>query len=302
VINSFLGKRAVVDVLLDNEKSDYFFSPASRAVMRLFGPPAVALFGYPLETDTRLRARDVFRLLSSVPTGSVLDVGCSFGGAYTFEIAKRVFPHRVVGLDIDPLSIGLANRLKATLGFRNVDFEVGNIAEAIDIGGPFDIAITVETLEHLLDDRGAIRNIGRMLKPHGILLVSVPYSSSPAQYKEPQEAFDNQHRLSEAEFSGLFTGGFHWRSGYSGSSLRDVVASEGFETLSLVYTKDIAGLPNCPYLFPVTYPLSRALGTVIGVRRKVTILARKSPPPRWRDEWDKEDLMNVDGQQGKGHR
>lgn len=275
MINSFLGSRAIIDILLDNDKSDRLFTPLNKRLMRLLGPSAVSLFGYPLETDTRLRARDIFGLLSPVLHGSLIDIGCAFGGAYTFELARRLRPSLVLGIDIDPLSIELANRLNAVLGFENARFAIGDIATGVSTDSLFDVAISVETLEHVRDDHGAIRNIGRLLKPGGWLLVSVPYAEHPVEYDAPQRAFETDGGLATSEFDDLFVGGFHWRSGYNGPALRELITAEGFDVSALAHTTRITAMPAQPYLFPVTYPLTRALAPIMGSVGKVSLLARK---------------------------
>ncbi len=280
MMNSFLGSRAVVDILLDNDKSERLFTRPNKTLMRLLGPVAVSLLGYPLETDTRLRARDIFGLLSPVLQGSVIDIGCAFGGAYTFELARRLRPNPVLGVDLDPLSIDLANRLNDRLGFENARFAVGDIAAGISTDTIFDIALTVETLEHIKDDRGAIRNIGRLLKPGGWLLVSVPYAEHPVEYDSPQQAFETSRSLTANDFDRLFIGGVHWRSGYNAPRLRELLTAEGFDVRALAYTKRIKLLPTQPYLFPVTYPLSRAFGPMMGSVGKVSVLARMHAQPR----------------------
>lgn len=106
-----------------------------------------------------------------LPRGSaarVIDVGCG-DGRHIVEAARRgCF---AVGLDYDA---GELRRARERIGAQRVDLVVGDATRLPFRDGAFDAAICTETLEHLPDDAGAIREIGRLLRPGGTLLGAVP--------------------------------------------------------------------------------------------------------------------------------
>ncbi len=108
------------------------------------------------------------RLLPARTGARVLDVGCG-DGRHIAEAAHRgVY---AVGLDFDA---GELAKARARIGRLRVDLVVGDAARLPFRDGAFDAVICTETLEHLPDDAGAMREIARLLTPGGRLLGAVP--------------------------------------------------------------------------------------------------------------------------------
>ena len=103
-----------------------------------------------------------------VAGASVLDVGCG-PGTITVDIAERVAPGRVIGLDAAEDVIAKA----ATLGeaIENVHFVVGD-AYALDYpDDSFDVVHSHQTLQHLARPVDALRELRRVVKPGGVVAV-----------------------------------------------------------------------------------------------------------------------------------
>ena len=101
----------------------------------------------------------------------VLNAGCG-SGELSLRLAAR--GHRVVGIDLEPSYVGLAvaNAARGDYGGR-VSFEVASIE---GYGGPggFDCVIATDVLEHIEDDRTAFAKMVSLVKPGGLVLVTVP--------------------------------------------------------------------------------------------------------------------------------
>jgi SAM-dependent methyltransferase len=107
-------------------------------------------------------------LLPSGARARVLDVGCG-DGRHILEAARRgCF---AVGLDYDPDELAKA-RLRLR-GLR-VDLVAADASRLPFRDCTFDAVICTETLEHLRDDEGAMREIARTLVDGGTLLGAVP--------------------------------------------------------------------------------------------------------------------------------
>lgn len=58
----------------------------------------------------------------------------------------------------------------------------------------FDLIICSHVLEHIVDDRAALREIRRVLSPDGVAVIVVPVSDRPSTYEDPT-IVDPQDRI-----------------------------------------------------------------------------------------------------------
>lgn len=97
---------------------------------------------------------------------SVLDVGCGAIAPYVRHLES--LGKRVVGVDFAYPFLEMAKQ-------RGQDRGVQGDATALPFpDASFDAVICSETLEHIPDDRGAIAEIHRVLRPGGLLFLTVP--------------------------------------------------------------------------------------------------------------------------------
>ncbi len=112
------------------------------------------------------------------PGVRVLDLGC---GAGRHAYAALRSGADVVALDADAAE---CRTVAGTLGAMRSAGEIGTCARSAVMRGDalrlpfadetFDRVVAAEVLEHLRDDRGAMAELARVLRPGGILAVSVP--------------------------------------------------------------------------------------------------------------------------------
>lgn len=100
------------------------------------------------------------------PGMSLLDCGCGVG-SITLDLAERVAPGQVVGVDLDESQIAMARAEAERRGLSNVRFEVASIYELPFPNGSFDAALAHTLLFHLHDPLRALRVLRQMLKPAG---------------------------------------------------------------------------------------------------------------------------------------
>ena len=100
-----------------------------------------------------------------LPGRSLLDVG-SGPGTITAELAERLAPGRVVGLDAEPAIVAKA----AALG-SPAEFVVGDALALPFEDDSFDIVHSHQTLQHLGDPVAALTEMRRVVAPGGVVAV-----------------------------------------------------------------------------------------------------------------------------------
>lgn len=103
-------------------------------------------------------------------TGSILDIGCGCGQA-TWELARENPYVQVVGLDISPKNVEVANRL---FDLPNLSYRVSDLSEPP--GTQFDIVAMLDVYEHFpRDDWGELNaTLGLCLADNGVLVITTP--------------------------------------------------------------------------------------------------------------------------------
>ncbi|WP_308796559.1 methyltransferase domain-containing protein [Agromyces silvae] len=100
----------------------------------------------------------------------VLDVG-SGPGTITLDLARRVRPGEVIGVDASAEVVAQANGLAESEGVPNVRFETGD-AYALEFpDDSFDVVHAHQVLQHLGRPIDALREWRRVLRPGGVLAV-----------------------------------------------------------------------------------------------------------------------------------
>jgi SAM-dependent methyltransferase len=120
----------------------------------------------------------------------LLDLGCGTG----FTLSQLPRGVRAVGLDYSSTALALATRRATGAGLVR-----GSAYHLPFADGSFDAALSLDVLEHLQDDRGAAREIARVLRPGGVAVVTVP--AFRALWSAHDEALDHlrRYRLHEIE-------------------------------------------------------------------------------------------------------
>lgn len=110
-------------------------------------------------------------LLSHLEPGlRLLDVGCG-PGTITIELAARVAPAEVIGIDAATAVIEQATRAAAAAGTPNVSFGVGDVYALDFPDASFDVVHAHQVLQHLSDPVAALGEMRRVLRPGGIVAV-----------------------------------------------------------------------------------------------------------------------------------
>lgn len=105
----------------------------------------------------------------------VLDVGCDIG-ILTTAVATRA--QHVLGIDVRPEAVEIAERMFAA---PNVRYQVGDLSSLHLPESAFDCVLFLETVEHIEQPMTLLRELHRVLRPNGSLLLSTP---NPVSFHE----------------------------------------------------------------------------------------------------------------------
>jgi SAM-dependent methyltransferase len=162
------------------------------------------------------------------PRAEILDLGCGTGAT-----SAELLPFGgVIGLDVGAAALRHARR--RGLAVAQASGERLPVRDAA-----VDVVVALDVLEHLDDDRGALAEIRRVLRPGGLLLATVP--AYAFLWSSHDEALGHRRRYARGE-------------------LRRRIAEAGFE------------IRLCSYVMASILPIA------IAVRLSQRLRRRKAPP------------------------
>ncbi|SDZ41176.1 methyltransferase domain-containing protein [Herbiconiux ginsengi] len=136
---------------------------------------------------------------SLAPGQRLLDVG-SGPGTITIDLARRLAPGRVTGVDASAEIVEQATARAVDVGVLNVDFRTGDAYRLDFDDDTFDIVHAHQVLQHLADPVAALREFRRVTKPGGVVAArDVDYGGVIIEPLSPglanwQSVYDTVHR------------------------------------------------------------------------------------------------------------
>ena len=130
-------------------------------------------FGLVHTVRSRLEARRLLRAGLGLPVDArVLDVGC--GDGFHLDLLRRYGPSgwQLLGVDTDARAVEAAHR-------RNLDVQRSSIEDASVESASIDMALCIQTVEHVADPVALLRSIARVLRPGGRLYLITDSTDSP---------------------------------------------------------------------------------------------------------------------------
>jgi SAM-dependent methyltransferase len=127
--------------------------------------------------------------------GPFLEVGCGRGDVSAYLAAKGW-----QGTAIDFSAAAVAQASVNLAPFPQVTVRQQALA---DVAGAYDCIIMWDVLEHMEDDRGALRMVERLLRPGGRLLLAVP--SNPREWRWDDDFYGHFRRYTVADMTDRLT-------------------------------------------------------------------------------------------------
>ena len=183
------------------------------------------------DLNFKRRVLTMLDYLDIQPGEVILDMGC--GEGFYSVIFDKLYDCKVYAVDYDEKIMSLAKtRLENS---PKVTLEQGDICNLRFPDNYFDKIICTEVLEHIVDDNKATQELFRVLKPSGILAVTVPNKNYPFIW----DPFNKiRESLGLGHFNPLngFWGGiwaYDHKRLYLPADLKNLLEKHGFEVSTL---------------------------------------------------------------------
>ncbi|MFH1297275.1 MAG: class I SAM-dependent methyltransferase [Bacteroidota bacterium] len=154
------------------------------------------------------------------PGSRVLDAGSGFG-QYTYFLSRMHPGFHIDAVDVKEEQMEDCKRFFNTIGITNVHFAVADLTTYLKAGF-YDLILSVDVMEHILEDEKVFRNFYQSLKPGGMVIISTP---------SDQGGSDVHDHDSESSFIDE-----HVRDGYNIQEIQEKLKQAGFAKTEVHYT------------------------------------------------------------------
>jgi SAM-dependent methyltransferase len=201
------------------------YDPIKRSLGSVFNStPFLRKIFYRLLDLLLLRSWHVRRELrkwaeAAVKNASILDAGSGFG-QYDFYMSSKNPDWKIRGVDVKDEQIADCNAFFSRIGRKNVTFAIADLT-AFTNASEYNLILSVDVMEHILEDVQVFRNFYASLQPGGMVLISTPsdQGGSDVHDHEEEESFIDEHV----------------RDGYNINEIQDKLKLAGFRRTEARY-------------------------------------------------------------------
>ena len=136
--------------------------------------------------------RAVKKLYSTQDKISIFDAGMGFG-QYSYFMAKHFPEANIYAVDVKEEQVQDCRYFFGKLGYNNTQFEIGDLT-SINYENRFDFILSVDVMEHIVEDELVFKNFAKALKKGGKLLVNTPSDLGGSDaHDHGDESFIEEH-------------------------------------------------------------------------------------------------------------
>jgi len=192
---------------------------------------------------------------------NILDAGSGFG-QYSYFLSKQSKNWTILGVDVKEEQIEDCNNFFTQIGkSERVKFEYADLTK-FDKTEEYNLILSVDVMEHILEDVNVFKNFYKSLKKDGMVLISTPSDQGGSDvHDEDDHSFIDEHV----------------RDGYNIQEIEDKLKSAGFTKVDARYSYGALGKISwelsmkwpilmlnasklffviLPFYYIITYPIS----------------------------------------------
>ncbi|NUN07531.1 MAG: class I SAM-dependent methyltransferase, partial [Bdellovibrio sp.] len=167
---------------------------------------------------------------------SVLDAGAGYG-QYSYYLSNINSNWKILAIDVKQEQVEDCNNFFRQVGRLNVKFEMADLTKFRQ-ENTCDLALSVDVMEHILEDVLVFQNIYASLKKGGMLLISTPSDQGGSDVQgDGETSFIEEHV----------------RDGYNIKEIEDKLRSAGFSKVEARYSYGTPG--KISWRLSMKYPI-----------------------------------------------
>lgn len=197
------------------------------------------------------RVQTIFEWIDPQDGDRILDIPC--GRGFYMNMLRYAFECEVIGADLD-WDVLLKAQANLNARYDRVPLHHASIYALPYAAETFDSAIASEVLEHLDDDVAGLREIYRVLKPGGVVAITVPNADYPFLWDPINRTLEHVtgRHIQHGPLAGIWAN--HVRL-YTAQQLRQSVMDAGF-----IVEEERAFTHECfPFIHNLVYGLGKPL-------------------------------------------
>lgn len=219
------------------------YDPIKRSLGNVFNKtPFLRKLFYNLLDLLLLRAWHVHKelrawLKNAPAKAEILDAGAGYG-QHSFWLSSKLSQCKILAVDVKEEQVADCNQFfKAINRNERVQFVVDDLT-IYKADAKYDLVISVDVMEHILEDVQVFRNFVASLKPGGMLLISTPSDQGGSDvHGDDQSSFIEEHV----------------RDGYNIKEIEEKLRSAGFSKVEARYQYGTPG--KISWRLSMKYPI-----------------------------------------------
>ena len=226
------------------------YDPIKRTLGSFFNKtPWLRIVFYKLLDILLLRAWHIRRALRQWNSArgnrpaDILDAGSGFG-QYSHRLSMLNRGNHVTGVDVKAEQIADCNDFFAKLGLaKRVHFEEADLTKFVRPES-YDLILSVDVMEHILEDEQVFANFHKSLRPGGTLLISTPSDKGGSDADEHDAEPNHPHGFIDE----------HVRDGYNIKDIEEKLIRAGFSDVQAAYSYGKPG--HISWILSMKWPIS----------------------------------------------